>query len=183
MAAELESDLGDTVECGKKWFVGINAGKTQLVTFDRSNNTGAIDVKMDASDLWEKSSVKMLRLTLSSKLDQGSCIISVVKIASKKIEPLICSLKFLTPEVALYPYKSTIWPWMEYCCHVCAGTPSCFLELLDKQQKQICRTVGSSLAASLEPLANCQYVASLSLFCRYYFGRLSSELTELVPLP
>ena len=72
---------------------------------------------------------------------------------------------------------------MEYCCHVCAGTPSCFLELLDKQQKQICRTVGPSLAASLEPLANCQDVASLSLFYRYCFGRLSSELTELVPLP
>ena len=110
MAAEIESDLGDTVDWGKKWLVGVNAGKTQLVTFDQSNNAGAIDVKMDVSDFWEKSSVKMLRLTLSSKLDQGSCITSIVKIASKKIEALICSLKFLTPEVALYLYKSTIWP-------------------------------------------------------------------------
>ena len=72
---------------------------------------------------------------------------------------------------------------MEYCCHVWAGAPSCYLELLDKLQKRICRTVGPSLAASLEPLAHHRNVASLSLFYRYYFGRYSSELAELVPLP
>ena len=70
---------------------------------------------------------------------------------------------------------------MEYCCHVWAGAPSCFFELLDKLQKRICRTVGPSLAASLEPLAHHRKVASL--FYRYYFGRCSSELAQLVPLP
>ena len=59
----------------------------------------------------------------------------------------------------------------------------CYLELLDKLQKRICRTVGPSLAASLEPLAHRRNVASLSLFYRYYFGRCSSELAQLVPLP
>ena len=79
--------------------------------------------------------------------------------------------------------KSTIGPCIEYCCHVWAGAPSCYLGLLDKLQKRICRTVGPSLAASLEPLAHRQNVAILSLFYRYYFGRCSSELAELVPLP
>ena len=72
---------------------------------------------------------------------------------------------------------------MKYCCHVSAGVPSCYLELLDKLQKWICRSVGPSLAASLEPLAHRRNVASLSLFYRYYFGRCSSELAQLVPLP
>ena len=72
---------------------------------------------------------------------------------------------------------------MEYCCHVWAGAPSCYLELLDKLQKPISRVVGPLLAASLEPLAHHLNVASLSLFYRYYFGRHSSELAELVPLP
>ena len=72
---------------------------------------------------------------------------------------------------------------MEYCCHVWPGAPSCYLDLLDKLQKQIYRIVGLSLAASLEPLAHCRNVASLSLFCMYYFGRCSSELAQLVPLP
>ena len=72
---------------------------------------------------------------------------------------------------------------MEYCCHAWAGAPSCYLELLDKLQKQIYRTVGPSLAASLENLAHRQNVASSSLFYRYYFGRCYSELAQLVPLP
>ena len=92
-------------------------------------------------------------------------------------------MKFLSPEVALYLFKSTIRPYIEYCCHVWAGTPSCYLELLDKLQKRICRTIGSSLTASLEPLTYRWNVASLSLFYRYYFGRCSSELAQLVPLP
>ena len=71
---------------------------------------------------------------------------------------------------------------MEYCCHVWAGAPSCYLELLDKLQKRICRTVGPSLAASVEPLAHRRNVASLSLFYRYYFGRCSFELAQLVLL-
>ena len=125
----------------------------------------------------------MLSLTFSSKLDWGSYIISIAKTASKKIGALIRSLKFLSPEVALCLYKSTIRPCMEYCCHVWAGAPSCYLELLDKLQKRICRIVGPSLAASLEPLAHRGNVASLSLFYRYYFGRCSSELAKLVPLP
>ena len=72
---------------------------------------------------------------------------------------------------------------MEYCCHVWAGAPSCYLELLNKLQKHIWRIVGPSLSASLEPLAHRQNVVSLSLFYRYYFGRCSSELAQLVPLP
>ena len=138
---------------------------------------------MGGSVLEEKSSFKMLGLTFSSKLVWDSYIISIVKTASKKIGALICSMKFLSPEVALYLYKSTIGPCMEYCCHIWAGAPSCYLDLLGKLQKQICSIVGPSLAASLEPLSHCRNLGSLSLFCRYYFGRCSSKLAQLVPLP
>ena len=92
-------------------------------------------------------------------------------------------MKFLSLEVALYLYKSPIHPCMEYCCHVWAGAPSCYFELLDKLQKQIWRTVGPSLAASLEPLAHHWNVASLGLSYKCYFGRCSPELAQLVPLP
>ena len=62
----------------------------------------AIDVKMDGSVFEEKSSLKMLGVTFSSKLDWGTYIISIAKTASKKIGALIHSMKFLSPEVALY---------------------------------------------------------------------------------
>ena len=69
MSSELESDLQDTVDWGKKWLVNFIAGKTQLLSFGRSNNNGSIDVKMDGSVLEEKSSFKMLVLTFTSKFD------------------------------------------------------------------------------------------------------------------
>ena len=126
---------------------------------------------------------KMLGLTLSSYLDWGSYTISHAKTASRKTEVFIRSIKFLSSELALYLYKSTIRPYMEYCCHVWAATPNYHLNLLVKLQKWICWTVGSTLAASLEPLARRRNVAHFSLFYKYYFGRCSSELVELVPLP
>ena len=92
-------------------------------------------------------------------------------------------MKFFSPEVALYLYKSTIHSCMEYYCHILDGAPWCPLELLDKPQKWICRTVNPSLATSLEPLAHCRNVASLSFFYGFYFGRCSSELAQLVLLP
>ena len=91
MASELESDLRDNLDLVKKWLV---------------------DVKINKSVLEEKSSFKMLGLTFSSKLDWGSYIISIAKTASKKIGALIRSMKFLSPKVALYLYKSTICPLM-----------------------------------------------------------------------
>ena len=138
---------------------------------------------MGGSILGEKSSFKILGLTFSSKLDWGSYIISIAKPTPKKIGALIHSMEFLSPEVALYLYKSSICPCMEYYCHVWAGAPRCYLELVDKLQKWICRTAGPLLAASLEPLAHRRNVASLYLFYRHYFGRCSSKLAQLVPLP
>ena len=91
LTSELESNLREIVDEGRKWLVDFNAGKTQLVSFDRSNNTGTVDVKMDGTVLGETSSFKMLRLTFSSRLYWGSYIISFAKTASKKIGALIRS--------------------------------------------------------------------------------------------
>ena len=95
---------------------------------------------------------KMLGLTFSSKLNWKlslSYVISSAKFTSKKIGDLIRSMKFLSPEFALNRYRSTIQPCMEYCCHVWAGAPTCYLQLLNKLRKRVGRNVGSLLAASL----------------------------------
>ena len=131
---------------------------------------------MDGSIIKEISSFKLLGLPFYSKLDWDSYIITFTKTAVKKIGALIRSMKFLSPEGALYLNKFTIQPWMEYRCDAWAGARSCYLELLDKLQKQIFRTIGPSLAASLEPLAHFRHVASLGFLYRYFLGRCSSEL-------
>ena len=61
--------------------------------------------------------------------------------------------------------------------------PQLLLGFVRQATKMDMQDVGPSLAASLEPLAHRWNVASLSLFYRYYFGRCSSELAQLVPLP
>ena len=108
----------------------------------------------------------------------GTLTSLLLKSTSKKIGALICSMKFRSPEVALYLYKSTIQPCMEYWCQVWVGAWSSYLEFLDKLQKWIGRTVGFSLTTSLELLAQHWNVASLSLLYRYYFGRCSTGFTS-----
>ena len=110
--------LRDTVDWGRKCLVGFKTEKTQQVSFDRSNDNGAIDVKIDRSVLEEISPFKMLELTFLSKLGWGSYIIYIAKTASKKIGALICSMKFLSPEVALALCKSTLRSCREYCYNV-----------------------------------------------------------------
>ena len=125
---------------------------------------------MGGSIVEEKSSFKMLVLTFSSKLDWGSYIISIAKTASKKIGALIRSMKSLFHEVALHLYKSS------WC-------PQLLLGFVRQATKTDMQDYCPSLTASLEPLAHPRNVASLSLFYRCYFGRCSSELAQLVPLP
>ena len=49
LASELESDLQNIVNWGRRWLVDFSAGKTHLVLLDKSNSTSAIDVEMDRS--------------------------------------------------------------------------------------------------------------------------------------
>ena len=141
--------------------------------------------KLDKVVLEETLSLHLLGLLFTSKLDWGSYIISIAKAASKKIGALLHSVKFLSPELelVLYFYKSTIRQCIEYCCHVWSGAGKCYLNLLDKLQRRTCNVVVPELSASFQSLAHHQDVTSLSLFYRYFFGRCSSELFELVPLP
>ena len=75
-----------TLDWSRKWLSDFNAGKNRLVSFDWSNNTGAIDKQMDRSVLEEKSSFKMLQLTFSSKL-YGALVLSLLlKLPPRKLE-------------------------------------------------------------------------------------------------
>ena len=74
----------------------------QLVLFDQSNNTGAIDVKMDKSVPEEKLSF--------NKLDWGSHIISIAKTASK-------TMIFPSNDFSIFPF---------YCRYLVVKTQSSF---------------------------------------------------------
>ena len=162
-----------------KWVV---TRKAQLVSFERSGKPCAIDVEMDWPVLQEKS-FKMLELSFPSKLNWGSYSASVAETASEKIGTLILSIKFISLELALYLYKFTIrrhtWNTVAVSGLVLlTDTWICSISC----RNVLYGTVAPSLAASLELLAHRQNVTSLSLFCRYYFGRCFKQ-DELIPLP
>ena len=116
-----------------KWLFDFKAGKAHLVLLEQSNNTSAIDVKIDGSALNKKSSFKILELSFSFEIDWCSHIISIANTASKKIEGMICSIKICSPEVAVYLYKSAIILHGMF-FQVCAGVPGCYLKILHMLQ-------------------------------------------------
>ena len=72
---------------GRKWLVDFNAGKTQLASLDPSNNTSAIDVKIDGSVLQEKFYFKIWgSLSLPNWI--GALKLSpLLKLPPRKLEP------------------------------------------------------------------------------------------------
>ena len=87
---------------------------------------------MYGSALEKILSFKILELSFSSKLDWHSYIVSLAQTASKWIGAFIHSMKFLSPEVALYLCKSTIQSYMEYYCHIWNCAISYYLDILHK---------------------------------------------------
>ena len=72
-----------------------------------------------------------------NKLDWNFYIIPIAKIASKKTGAFIRSMKFLSPEVALYFYKSTMRTCMEYCFHAWAASPNGVISLVWNESQLI----------------------------------------------
>ena len=147
---------------GNKSLVDFNAGKTELSSFHRSFNSGAIDVKMNGSILEERLCFKIQGLSLYSKLNWGLYIHCIAKTAPKKIETLMC---FSFSWGYSYLSKSTFWPYVEYCCHIRAH--NCYLNMLDKVQKLKCRAVDPSNVASLNPKTHFKNVVRLSLHLKW----------------
>ena len=86
LASKLEPDLQNTVNWLRKWLFDFNAGKTQLVLFYWSNNTDAIDVKMDGSVLKEKVSFKMLGMTFSSNWIGAVTLSLLLELPQRRLE-------------------------------------------------------------------------------------------------
>ena len=116
-------------------------------------------------------------LLVSSKLGWASYI---AKIASKKIGTLIVTMNFLSSEVVLYlsnpnigssTWSTLVMPGLVLPAATWICWLSCYLDMLDMLLKPVSKTIGMTLATTLEPLVHCCNVASLNLFYSYYFGR------------
>ena len=102
LASKIKPEILDTVVWGKKLLVDFNAGKIQLVLFDLSYNSDAVDVKMDGFVLEENHILRCWNCLSLINWIGSSFIVSNARNTSKKIG------KLLAPGVALYLHKSTI---------------------------------------------------------------------------
>ena len=163
-AFELESDLQDTLDLHRKWLVDLNARKTQLVAFDWSDNTGAIDLKMDWQFLRKNHLFKMRWLTLLNWIVVLTLSI-VLKQPPRKLEAWFVLWSFFFLKLICISI-TTIWSFMEYCCDVWAGARSCYLDCYICYE-QLCYiyklfyiTIHPSLAAFFEVSSKCSHLKS-----------------------
>ena len=96
-----------TVDWGWNWLVDFNARKTQLVSFQWSNNVEAIDMKIGRTVIGQKLYFSMPGLPFYSILDWRSLVLCLCSTFAH-------SMKFLSLIAAPYLYKSTKQPCMEY---------------------------------------------------------------------
>ena len=54
-----------------------------------------------------------------------TCITLIAKSTAKVVGKFYHSRNYLASNVLLYLYNSQIWPWIEYCCHLWAGSICC----------------------------------------------------------
>nr|CAI5837953.1 unnamed protein product [Callosobruchus analis] len=89
--------------------------------------------------------------------------------------------KLYTPEQLLLLYKAHIRPSLEYCSHVWGCAPKHSLKLLDSIQNRAVKLIDTdNLTKNLHSLEHRRRVAGLSLFYRFYHGRCSSELSQII---
>ena len=107
----------------------------------------------------------ILGLSFSSKLNKGSFIVHTFKTVSRILRVLVYSMKLLFfLRLCFISINLTFvlaWNTVIMSGLVIAAW------MLEKPQRHLCRTVGTPLAASIEPLWHC---GLSNLFYRYYLG-------------
>ena len=89
--------------------------------------------------------------------------------------------RFLTSPAILYLYKNQIRTRMDYCCQIWVGSAQTSQSSLDVVHKRLHSLVGDELFGTLQPLSHRRDVSSLSLLYRYFHGKCSDELRQMVP--
>nr|CAI5839320.1 unnamed protein product [Callosobruchus analis] len=108
-------------------------------------------------------------------------VATIAKTASQKLGVLFRCRKLYTPEQLLLLYKAQIRPSLEYCSHVWGCAPKHSLKLLDSIQNRAVKLIDTdNLTNNLHSLEDRRRVAGLSLFYRFYHGRCSSELSQII---
>ena len=123
----LGRDLAQVLAWGQDWIVTFNGHKTKLISVSRSKDRNFPAVHMGPQVLAYSEDLRMLGMDISSDLSWGKYISGIVKSAAMRVGCLSHARKFIPPSALLYLYKASIRPRIEYCLHIWAGAPDCYL--------------------------------------------------------
>nr|CAI5858087.1 unnamed protein product [Callosobruchus analis] len=136
---------------------------------------------MEGRPIVESPSVKLLGINISNNMSWHGHMVSIAKTASQKLGVLFHCSKLYAPEQLLLLYKAQIRPSLEYCSHVWSCAPKHSLKLLDSTQNRAVRLIDTpNLTRDLDSLEHRRRVAALTLFCRFYHGKCSRELSQII---
>nr|CAI5838132.1 unnamed protein product [Callosobruchus analis] len=170
-ASQVNADIKKIVEWGLVNKVQFNVQKTQATTLTKKSLAGLPTVEMEGSPLVESPSIKLLGISINNNMSWHD----------HKLGVLFRCRKLYTPEQLLLPYKAQIRPSLEYCSHVWGCAPKHSLKLLDSIQNRAVKLIDTdNLTKDLQSLDHRRRVAGLSLFYRFYHGRCSSELSQII---
>ena len=169
-----------------RFWLGVRIGLSPLMT-TRLNCLVYQDLKIGTflpftwglrSYVAYSEDLRILGMDISSDLSWGKYISGIAKSAAMRVGCLSRARKFIPPSALLYLYKTSIRPLIEYCSHIWAGAPDCYLWMLDKVQRSLCYLVGEDLAVSL---GHSRAVGIAHLFYRLCLWTLLLRYSKLVP--
>ena len=180
----LTNDLTVIEKWGKDNLVSFNQSKTKQAVISRKPIQNFPAVFMNGDKLDTSASFRQLGLSLSSNLTWKTHIHSLARHASQKLGFLARARGFFSSSHLLSIYKSQIHPSLEYCSHVWGGAPKSTLCLLDKVQSKAIHLINNpNLTKSLQPLSHRRLVGDLSIFYRYFNGRCSQKIRDIIAIP
>nr|CAI5851059.1 unnamed protein product [Callosobruchus analis] len=180
-ASQVNTDIKKIVEWGLVNKVQFNVQKTQATTLTKKSLVGLPMLEMEGRLFVEFPSIKLLGISINNNMSWHDHVATIAKTASQKLGVLFRCRKLYTPEQLFLLYKAQIRPSLEYCSHVWDCAPKYSLKLLDSIQNRAIRLIDApNLTKDLHSLAHRRRVVGLSLFYRFYHGRCSSELAQII---
>ena len=158
----------------------MNARKTQscLLSHKRTSEPGQ-NVYMSAMAIAKSKTLDVLGTSIRSDLRWDDHVFNVSKEAAKCLGFLKRCKKYFTPSESALSMLPI--PKMEYNSHLWADASKSALAFVTRIQSQALKLIGDDrVVSSITSMGHRRNVSCI-LFYKYYFGKCSSGLSELIP--
>jgi hypothetical protein len=139
---ELQSDLENLQEWGRKWNLNFNAKKCKVLTVTRKQNPVCFNYNLNCHVLEKVSCIKDLGIKIDSELKWSNHINYIVSKANRMLHLVKRSVGYSAPPaVKKQLYLSLVRSNIEYCSQVWSGTTRQNIIKLERVQRSASRYI------------------------------------------